>query len=345
MKQIIIARISILALIITAFAFSISSCVKDTDGSPSYPAGTPVLTNIEPVEGQGGTMLTIAGTGLGDIRSAVFSSGSVPATVTSTLNTDTHLLIRVPDTAVGGDQKIVLTNSEGKTLEIPFKVIALPILSSVFPNDFEAGSTVTITGNNLDDVSEVVIDGTTDAATIVSKTKKQLVITMPASEVISGKLKVTNLSGFTVSSQVFTNIDKAVQVFTDNLKNGFESWSWGGAYAPSTEAFITGTSSMKAAFDAGGWGGMQLGNSGSVDASACRYFAFWAKGADVDFDVQVTVNWGPWKGFTIPAKTWTYFKFDLLTAGWTNLNAVNNVTFQIKGADKTFYFDNIVFLK
>ncbi len=102
---------------------------------------------------------------------------------------------------------------------------------------------------------------------------------------------------------------------------------------------------MKAAFDAGGWGGMQLGNSGSIDASACRYFAFWAKGADVDFDVQVTVNWGPWKGFTIPAKTWTYFKFDLLTAGWTNLNAVNNVTFQIKGADKTFYFDNIVFLK
>lgn len=117
-----------------------------------------------------------------------------------------------------GDQKIVLTNSEGKTLEIPFKVIALPILSSVFPNDFEAGSTVTITGNNLDDVSEVVIDGTTDAATIVSKAKKQLVITMPASEVISGKLKVTNLSGFTVSTQVFTNISKAVQVFTDNLK-------------------------------------------------------------------------------------------------------------------------------
>lgn len=345
MKKTIIARISILALIITTLAFSTLSCKKDSDGSPQYAAGTPALTSVSPVEGQGGTMLTLSGSGLGEIRSAIFSSGNVPAAITSTLNTDTHLLIRVPDTAVGGDQKLILTNSLGKSVEIAFKVIALPIMTTVYPPEFETGSTVTITGNNLDDVTNVVIDGTSDEATIVSKSKKQLVLTMPSSAVEFAALKVTNLSGSGVSNQILTNIDKAVQVFTDELKNGFQSWSWGGTYEPSTEAFVTGTSSMKSAFDAGGWGGLQLGNPGSIDVSACRYFTFWAKGAAEDFDVQVTINWGPWQSFTIPANTWTQFKFDLITAGWTGLNAVNNVTFQIKGADKTFYFDNIVFIK
>ena len=168
---------------------------------------------------------------------------------------------------------------------------------------------------------------------------------MPASTVDNGKLKVTNASGSSVSTISLINIDKALPVFTDDLMNGFLSWSWGGTYGPSTDNFITGTASMKTVFDAGGWGGLQMGNPGSIDASGYRYFAFWAKGADVDFDVQVTINWGPWQSFTIPAKTWTYFKYDLVTAGWSGLAAVNNVTFQIKGADKTFYFDNIVFLK
>lgn len=332
------------ALFLT-IALVFSSCKKDTDGSPEQNPGNPVFQSVTPTEASGGTVVTVSGTGLGDIRSIVFSNNEVPAGITSTLNTDTHILFRVPDTAYGGNQNIVITNSEGKSISVPFKVIALPIISSAWPSDFQAGSTVTITGNNLDDVTDVVIDGTSDAATIVTKSRKSLVIQMPASNVVNGKLKITNLSGTSVSSQVFVNVDKAVQVFTDDLVNGFQSWSWGGTYEASTEAFVTGTKSMKAAYDAGGWGGLQMGNPGFVDASACRYFTFWAKGADVDFDVQVTVNWGPWYVFTVPAKTWTYFKVDLLTAGWSGLNAVNNVTFQIMGAEKTFYFDNVMFIK
>ncbi len=335
----------ILPALLLSVALIFSSCKKDTDGSPEANPGNPVFQSVSPTEAPGGTVVTVSGTGLGDIRSITFSNNDVPAGVTSTLNTDTHILFRVPDTAYGGNQNIVITNSEGKSISVPFKVIALPIVSTAWPSDFQSGSTVTLTGNNLDDVTDVVIDGTSDAATIVSKERKKLVVQMPSSNVINGKLKITNLSGTSVTTQVFINVDKAVQIFTDELKNGFESWSWGGVYEASAEAFVTGTKSMKAAYDAGGWGGLQLGNPGSVDASASRYLTFWAKGADVDFDVQVTVNWGPWYVFTVPANTWTYFKVDLLTAGWSGLNAVNNVTFQIMGAEKTFYFDNIMFIK
>jgi len=339
------AYISILPIILFAVAVTLSACRKDTDGSPEMKAGTPALGSITPVKGAGGAVVTITGTGLGQINSVVFENGSVVAPFQPNLNTETAIIFRVPMDALGGNQNIILTNSEGKTLSIPFEVLLPPAITGVFPTDFQAGSTVTITGNNLADVSGVVINGTTDAATIVSKTLTQLVITMPASEVNTGTLAITNEAGTTVTNQVLVNVDKAIQVFTDDLMNGFQSWSWGGVYEPSTDYFITGTKSMKTVFDAGGWGGLQMGNPGSIDVSGCRYFTFWAKGADVDFDVQVTINWGPWQSFTIPANTWTYFKYDLITAGWTGLSAVNNVTFQIKGADKTFYFDNIVFIK
>ncbi|HPT14789.1 MAG TPA: IPT/TIG domain-containing protein [Bacteroidales bacterium] len=339
------AYISLLSVILFAIAVTFSACKKDTDGSPDISAGTPVLSTVAPTAGAGGAVVTVTGTGLGKIVSIVFENGSVPATFQPNLNTESAIIFRVPMLAEGGNQNIILTNIEGKTLSVPFDVLLPPAISSVWPTDFQAGSTVTITGNNLADVTDVVINGTTDAATIVSKTLTQLVITMPASEVNSGKLAITNLAGTTVTEQALVNIDKAVQVFTDDLMNGFQSWSWGGVYEPSTDYVVCGTKSMKTAFDAGGWGGLQMGNPGSIDVSGCRYFTFWAKGADVDFDVQVTINWGPWQSFTIPAGTWTYFKYDLNTAGWTGLAAVNNVTFQIKGADKTFYFDNIVFIK
>jgi hypothetical protein len=290
-------------------------------------------------------LVTVAGTGLGDLRSIEFENNHVPATFMSTLNTDTHIMFRVPDTAYGGNQNIILTNSEGKTLAVPFKVIALPIVSSAFPSDFQDGSTVTMSGNNLDDVTNVAIDGTTNEATIVSKTRKSLVVKMPASGVDKGKLKITNLSGSNVTTQEFINIDKALPVFTESLMNGFESWSWGGVFEASTEAFITGEKSMKAAYDpAGSWGGMQLGNGGSIDVSTYRYFAFWAKGTDVDVKVQVNLNWAGWQEFTIPANVWTYFKYDLLST-YPGIATVNNVTYQIMGDGKTVYFDNIVFIK
>ncbi|MDF1548543.1 MAG: IPT/TIG domain-containing protein [Bacteroidales bacterium] len=346
MKKTYKTRHIFLQVFILIFAVTFTSCIKDTDGSPETTAGNPSLESITPEEGSGGALVTIKGSGLGDIRSIVFDLNDVPAGVTPTLNTESSILFRVPDTAFGGPQKIILTNSDGKTLEASFNVIALPIVSSAFPSDFQAGSTISLTGNNLDDVSSVVIDGTTDEATIVSQTRKSMVITMPASSVISGKLKLTNVSGTLVTTKVFINIDQAAQVFTDAFNNGFESWSWGGTYESSTDYSITGTSSLKAAFDAGGWGGLQLGNGGSLDVTGCKNFAFWVKGAAEDQNIQVIINWAnDWVPFTVPAEVWTYFSFDYATTWPGAGNSVNNVTFQIMGADKTVYFDNIVFIK
>ena len=321
------------------------SCKKDTDGRPQMDAGGMESGTVAPGEAPGGELVILTGTGLGQIRSIVFDKNNVPAPFTPTLNTETNLIFRVPDTAYGGPQNIIFTNSEGKTLTVPFKVLAYPGVTSAFPTDFIEGTEVTLTGSNLDDVTEVVFDGTSDKATIVSKERMKMVIKMPATTINRGFLKITNATGSRVMTQEFVNVSKALTVFSDQLDNGFENWGWGGNYAASSEALICGTSGLKAAYDpAGSWGGMQLGNGGSIDISGYKYFSFWVKGADVDKNVQFWLNWGNQKVITIPANKWTYFKYELAIA-YPGVTSVNNVTFQIFDDGKTFYFDDIMFFK
>ncbi len=341
----IINKIKWVSLLLAITCFTFVACKKDGDGSPDVSAGAMSSGTITPGTAAGGEVITLTGTGIGQIRTIVFDKNNVPAPFTSTLNTETDLVFRVPDTAFGGPQKVVFTNVDGKVLMVDFNVIALPNVTTAFPTDFQAGTTVTLTGNNLDDVTTVVIDGTSDAATIVSQTRKQMVITMPNSMVDRGKLKLTNSSGSRVPEIEFVNVPRAVTVFTEQLDNGFENWGWGGTYAASTDDKITGTRSMKAAYDPGGtWGGMQLGNGGSINIADRKYFSFWVKGADADKNVQFWLNWGNQKVITIPANKWTYFRYELAT-NYPGVTSVNNVTFQIFDAGKTVYFDNIMFFK
>lgn len=323
-------------------AIAMVSCKKDSDGSPNVKPGNPQYSEITPGEASGGTVVILKGSGLGDMRSIVFEKNNVPASFTPTLNTETAIVFRVPDTAFGGPQNIIFTNSAGKRLSVPFKVIALPNVTSAFPTDFEDGTPITITGNNLDDVTKVVLDNTTNEATIVSKTRKQLLIQMPATTVNKAKLKITNSSGDRITDQEFVYVPNAFGIFKDDFGTGISNWSWGGTYTASTDDKITGTKSLKAAYDPGGaWGGLYLHPNTPIALAGYTYLTFWAKGADVDKQVDLKINWSRTKTYTIPANKWTYFKEPI--AGF--LSGINNITdfvFQIHDAGKTIYFDNII---
>lgn len=346
MKHLIKKHISACLLLLALGGLFLTGCQKDSDGSPDVSTGGMSSGELNPGSAAGGEVITLKGSGIGQIRSIVFDKNNVPAAFLSTLNTETDLVFRVPDTAFGGPQNVIFTNADGKTLTIPFSVIALPNVTSAFPTDFEAGTQVTLNGNNLDDVTSVTLEGTTDACTIVSKTRKKLVLSMPVSTADRAKLKITNASGIRITDMEFVNVNRALTVFTDQLNNGFENWGWGGDFNASADDKITGSKCMKAAYDPGGsWGGMQLGNGGSINVAGYKYFSFWVKGADVDKNVQFLLNWGNQKVITIPANKWTYFRYELAT-GYPGLgNSVNNVTFQIQEAGKTLLFDNIMFFK
>src|SRR5688572_28038821 len=89
-------------MLLAACSLVLNSCYKE-DAVPE-PSSSPAFSAVTPVEGSGGTLVTVSGSGLGQIRSVVFANQNVPATFNPAFNSDNNILFRVPDTAYGGSQ-------------------------------------------------------------------------------------------------------------------------------------------------------------------------------------------------------------------------------------------------
>ncbi len=321
--------------------FVASTCLLSACSDDAADA-TPMANKIAPDSASGGTVLTLTGSGLADMRTISFDNGNVPAGLNPAFNTDNAIVFRVPDTALGGTQKIVFTNKYGKSVAVPFKVIALPIVTELSNTDFTTGTRITLKGNNLNDVSKVVLAGTTAQATIISKDKKSLTIAMPASTSARAKLTITNASGTITTQQELVSVDNNFGFFKDDFGPGIDNWSWGGNFTASTTNPWTGTKALEAAYN-GSWGGLALHSSSGVSLAGVNYLTFWAKGADVDRQISIKVNWSTDKVVTIPANTWTYFKIPVV--GFLTMQTINDFVFQIHDEGKTIYFDNILLVK
>jgi hypothetical protein len=346
-------------LIVLVVSLVLHACKKDKDGSPDVKAGNPVAENLTPSTASGGTVLTLTGTGLGDMRKIVFDKDSVPASFYTTLNTDNAIVFRVPDTISGGSQNIVFTNGDGKTLLVPFTGLAFPSVTAVSNYDFVAGSELTLTGNNLETVNKVVLNNSTDQATIVSKSKKQLVIKMPATTVARAALNITNVTGTLTTTQEFVNIDQALQVFTDDYGTGFENGSWGDAAFIATDEVKTGAKSIAKKYQKGNWHLIGLANWGAGVAQDpdYKYLTVWIKGASRDYSLyimsdKITGGFGNFlepNKINVPANVWTYFKVPLSTLNlWATGTTFNQLGFRIQGPDaqdETFYFDDVLLVK
>jgi hypothetical protein len=359
-----LTRLAGLSLLTVAAGFWLSACTKDTDGSPQIKPGNLTLTKLMPDSAAGGALVTLTGTGLGDIRSVMFDKGSVPAGFQSTLNTEGALIFRVPTEVLGGKQNIIFTNSAGNTLTVPFKALAYPTASDVSNYNFTKGTVITITGNNFDDVTAVAIadsvKGISDAATVVSKTKTQLVVQMPMTTLSRGTLSITNGTGRIRTKQEFINMDKAYAIFTDAYGAGFQDGSWGDAAAVNTKEAKSGTASIGKNYQKGNWHLAAFANwsSSAIAYSAdYTYVTGWIKGASADYSLYLTTDAGK-AGFgdfvesnriDVKAGVWNYFKIKLSDMDfWLPGKTLKQVGFRIKGPDKqdeVFYFDDLMLVK
>ncbi|GAB3893484.1 IPT/TIG domain-containing protein [Spirosoma agri] len=356
-------RIASLSVLTVLTGFVISACEKDTDGSPQIAPGNPVATALSPDSASGGTLITLTGSGLGDMRTIMFDKQNVPAGFQSTLNTDNAIMFRVPNEVVGGAQNIVFTNSAGRTLTVPFRALAYPTVADATNYNFSAGTEITLTGNNLSDVSAVMLSdsvkGISDPVTIVSKSQKQLVVKMPASTLSRATLTITNSTGRMRTKQEFVNIDKAYTIFTDAYGAGFQDGSWGDAAVVSTKEFKTGKASIGKNFQKGNWHLIAFANwSSAIPYSAdYTYVTGWIKGGSADYSLYLTTDAGK-GGFgdfndknkiDVKAGTWTYFKFKISDIDfWIPGKNLTQVGFRIQGPnnqDETFYFDDIMLVK
>jgi len=348
-------------VVLIAGALLMVSCKKESGGTSN-----PTASQLDPGKGAGGDVLTLTGSDLAKVQSIVFDKGNVPASFNPNFNTAGAVIFRVPDTAIGGTQNIVFTNIDGKTLTVPFEVIALPKITSASNYDFVTGTQITLTGNNLENVSAVVLNGTTDAATIVSKSHKTLVIQMPATVATLAKLKITNNYGTTVTSQEFASITNNFIVFAEDFgagayAAGVQSWSFDCNAYSSTDFAVLGAKSLRADYTKDG-GGLSLflgcnwatPNLTFSDFFAAKYLTFWARAVGSQMNITIVPD-NPWSGNDIwgaatatgsvsqvvPKDTWTYFK---IPAGSFS-GKYSRIDIKILGGTGTIYYDDILFVQ
>jgi hypothetical protein len=360
MQKVFLRNIAGWGLAAILLAGTFSSCEKDKDGSPDVAAGNMSAGTIAPGEAGGGELITLTGSGIGQIRSIVFEKNEVPASFLPTLNTATNLIFHVPDTAFGGPQNVIFTNVDGKKLSVPFTVLAFASVSSVSNYNFTEGTQITLTGNNLEDVSKVIFTGTTQEITVVSKSRKTLVIKMPATDVARASLDITNSTGKSTTTQEFVNLDKALKIFTDSYGPDYGDNSWGDGATISSTEFKSGTKSITKTYAKGNWHVFGFANwwPGTASDPSYKYFSFWVKGAAADHILYITGDKKAGGGFgngdqsspvNVPANVWTYFKIPLSDLKlWQNGSPFNQIGFWIKGPDnqdEKFYLDDVIITK
>jgi len=196
-------------------------------------------------------------------------------------------------------------------------------------------------------VTSVVLAGTSDAASIVSQTKKQLVISMPATSVYRAKLDITNSSGTSTTSQEFVSVDNNFAFFADDF-GVMQNWSWASASGPSNAFAVTGTMSLFATYTKDNWQALSLHKDDpKIVASDYTYLTFWVKGGTADTQLDVnSENGGSTNTITVPANVWSYYKMPVL--GFLNGVNIERLDFKMHGpdnSDQTIYFDNILLVK
>jgi hypothetical protein len=109
-------RMRAVIILLMMSVFAATSCKKDVNV-------TPKIDNIDPGSGAANSLITVTGSGLQNITSAVLDLGNVSIALNSNFNTSTAILIRVPVNANIGVQHIVFTNSSGYQYSLPFTVL------------------------------------------------------------------------------------------------------------------------------------------------------------------------------------------------------------------------------
>lgn len=342
MKSIFIRNVkAIFTLIAVTVIFF--SCKKEE--GVKFDDSNPRVSKVSP-EGSApaGEVVTLEGSGLSGIQTITFENGNVPVSFNPVFNNSQALIFRVPDTAWGGPQNIILKNSGGTEVKIPFNVIALPTVASAFPTDFAAGSLITINGNNLESVDLVSLVGGSGEAKVISKSKKELIIEMPATNANKVKLNIRNASGERTPAIDFVNLANTFPIVTDG-NWAMDNWSWGGSYANSNEAVVTGETSLKADMRNNSWGALSLHANNAIPLADYNEIGFWIKGGAVETTYLLMLNWQESVDVVVPANNWIYFKYPLQRWKSKGVNSISDLIFQVKGDGALVYFDNIVLLK
>jgi LPXTG-motif cell wall-anchored protein len=151
--------------------------VASASVGPNALAGPPTITGLTPTSGpeDGGTVVTITGTGLIDATGATFDG--IPGTDFTVIDDTTATVASPPHAA--GPVDVVVQDPSGESGPAAFTYVAAPVIAGVDPGEGPAtgGTPVTITGTGFTGTTAVTFGGTpaagftvVDDATITATT-------------------------------------------------------------------------------------------------------------------------------------------------------------------------------
>lgn len=141
----------------------------------------------------------------------------------------------------------------------------------------------------------------------------------------------------------------SLTVYTDNLVNGFDDWSWVGTRnLANTSPVHSGTNSISAS--ANYWEGLSFHHA-DLSTSLYTNFTFWANGgAGGGQRLQINVDFssgpsGPTYALPValPTNAWQQFTIPLTTLGAANVTNLSRLNIQLTGSGTsgTFYLDDL----
>lgn len=152
----------------------------------------PSAVSLTPVPVKNGGELTITGTNLELVKSVSFPNVS-DAVTTFDSQSATEIKVTVPVTAQAGT--LLLTAASGKTSNIAYTLVQSLVTSTSTP--IVGGQSLTLNGTNLDLVSSVSFQGSTEPVNITSQTATTITITIPNTIVGSAQINFTSKNGVT----------------------------------------------------------------------------------------------------------------------------------------------------
>lgn len=202
----------------------------------AYKLVKPTVTACTPAAITAGERTIIKGTDL-DLVSSVTFPGDVEQTVTDFKGTANNIAVTVPAACAGSGFKLNLKNGTTVNIDsqLSIKAATDPAIASVTPGEAIAGSKITITGKNFQNIQNLYI-GSYKVNRYTSRTNTEIVCQVPANaEVGTYKIVMEDPDGNKIEGPEFKVVpaEKDIAELVTNMDNGkitypFDfSWSSG----------------------------------------------------------------------------------------------------------------------
>lgn len=306
----------------------------------------PEVTDITPLSVKHAESLTLIGNDLDLVTSIEFPGGAVVPSANFVSQEESEIVVTVPVTAVNG--KLTLSVASEQEVETASSItIILPSVTSfspALPEDHTAGTTLTITGTDLDLVGSIKFPGVSTSVTSFTKTATQIDVVIP-NGVQGGTLILITVQGFNVPVTVpFGNqLTLLAVIFDDAVRSPFGKGGWGSPDVANTENPRVGSVSIKSTFTGGYSGGGQFGTWGNspLSTAGTTYVAFSVFGGAGTEGKTLIVNFngGPQAYITLTEGSWKDVKVALTDIG--SPASISEISFQDGNWSGVVYIDQI----